>query len=267
MGQDKTRQKPKTRRHFFLLVPPFESIMAPTPPRMTKEGQDADFAMSCTPPASPAKMMTTTTATISVDVVVVASSSSPLSCDDEQVVEQEAKKKTKKLPVLVEQAKRPRVTPSTTSGTGGSNKDTKRYKPQSHLLVHDEKKDKRSSTSSTTTTATPLLLDPVVHAHRIASREKAIDKGKNTAGYAHYVELVPKECRRPRSMETPMTPNPQWDIPAKRWQGLVRAWYVCLLFAAWLAYQKTCHQSLTHSLTAALLFVRSQYDRPYSDYT
>jgi Histone RNA hairpin-binding protein RNA-binding domain len=201
--------------------------MAPAPPRRTKEGQDADFAMSCTPPASPAKIMTTS----SVDVVAVASSSSPLSCADEQVVEQEAEKKSKKAHVLVEQAKRPRISPSTISGTGGgSNKDTKRYKQQKHsqphvLLVHDEKKDKRTSSTSSTTTATPLLLlDPVVHAHRIASREKAIDKGKNTTGYDRYVEQVPRECRRLRSMETPMTPNPRWDIPAKRWQGLVRAW-------------------------------------------
>lgn len=72
------------------------------------------------------------------------------------------------------------------------------------------------------------LLDPTddAQAKRIAAREKAIQKGKNTAGYDNYVEQIPKEARRPRSMETPSTPNPAWDIPAKRWQGIVKAWCV-----------------------------------------
>lgn len=64
------------------------------------------------------------------------------------------------------------------------------------------------------------------HARRIYQRRKAIAKGKNTAGYQHYVVQVPKNQRQPRSMRTPSTPDPSLDIPAKRWQGLVKAWYV-----------------------------------------
>lgn len=61
---------------------------------------------------------------------------------------------------------------------------------------------------------------------RIQQRKKDIAKGKNTAGYHAYTQQVPKEKRRIRSMDTPSTPNPTLDISKKRWQGLVRAWYV-----------------------------------------
>jgi len=67
--------------------------------------------------------------------------------------------------------------------------------------------------------------DPV-EANRIQQRRKAITKGKNTVGYDCYLQQVPKEKRRPRSMETPTTPDHTLDIPGKRWNGLVRAWYV-----------------------------------------
>jgi len=65
--------------------------------------------------------------------------------------------------------------------------------------------------------------DPV-HAQRIESRRKAVAKGKNTAGYDAYLQQVPKGQRKPRSMDTPSTPDPTLDISTKRWQGLVRAW-------------------------------------------
>jgi Histone RNA hairpin-binding protein RNA-binding domain len=68
--------------------------------------------------------------------------------------------------------------------------------------------------------------DNDVHAQRIASRYKMILKGKNTVGYDQYVQQVPKHLRRIRSMDTPNTPDHTLDIPAKRWQGLVKAWYV-----------------------------------------
>lgn len=82
-------------------------------------------------------------------------------------------------------------------------------------------------------TTVPMEVEPVfpkldpsnpVHANRILQRRKAVQKGKNTAGYTRYVENVPKETRRPRSMETPLTPDHTLDIPTKRWQGLLRAW-------------------------------------------
>lgn len=73
-------------------------------------------------------------------------------------------------------------------------------------------------------------LDPSnpVHAKRIQQRRKAISKGKNTAGYDAYIQQVPKDKRRLRSMDTPSTPNALLDMPKKRWDGIVRAWYVYL---------------------------------------
>jgi hypothetical protein len=70
------------------------------------------------------------------------------------------------------------------------------------------------------------LLDPTdpVHMKRIQQRHKAIAMGKSTVGYSAYLKQVPKESRRARSMETPSTPIPTLNIPAKRWQGQVRAW-------------------------------------------
>lgn len=59
---------------------------------------------------------------------------------------------------------------------------------------------------------------------RIQQRNKDIAKGKNTAGYHAYIQQVPKHKRRIRSMDTPSTPEPTFDISKKRWQGLVRAW-------------------------------------------
>lgn len=71
-------------------------------------------------------------------------------------------------------------------------------------------------------------LDPSdpANSRRIQQRRKAVAKGKNTAGYDAYRHRVPKENRRLRTMETPSTPDPTLDIPNKRWQGMIRAWYV-----------------------------------------
>ena len=75
-------------------------------------------------------------------------------------------------------------------------------------------------------------LDPVAHAHRIQQRRKAVEKGKNTVGYDCYRQQVPK-AERLLSMDTPATPDPTLDIPAKRWLGQMKAWYVrCCLFAS-----------------------------------
>lgn len=75
-------------------------------------------------------------------------------------------------------------------------------------------------------------LHPNENAPKILTRYKMILKGKNTVGYTQYTQQVPKQQRRIRSMDTPNTPDHTLDIPAKRWQGLVKAWYaviVCLL--------------------------------------
>ena len=80
----------------------------------------------------------------------------------------------------------------------------------------------------------PMDLDPifpklnqsdVAHARRIQQRRKTVAMGKNTAGYAAYVAQVPKHQRRIRSMDTPGTPDHTLDIPTKRWQGMIKAWY------------------------------------------
>jgi hypothetical protein len=91
------------------------------------------------------------------------------------------------------------------------------------------------SVEKSSSSSLPLYskLDPndPAQAKRMEQRRKMITKGKNTAGYDAYVQQIPKHKRRPRSMETPSTPDPTLDIPNKRWQGLVKAWYVlgCVL--------------------------------------
>lgn len=81
--------------------------------------------------------------------------------------------------------------------------------------------------------AEPMDLDPIfpklnqsdpVHARRIQQRRKTVAMGKNTLGYAAYVEQVPKHKRRIRSMDTPSTPDHTLDIPNRRWQGMIQAW-------------------------------------------
>ena len=68
------------------------------------------------------------------------------------------------------------------------------------------------------------------HAHKIQQRRKAIAKGKNTVGYDRYCRSVPKNKRQKRSMITPSTPDHTLDIPNKKWNGMVRSWYVPKLF-------------------------------------
>lgn len=71
-------------------------------------------------------------------------------------------------------------------------------------------------------------LDPSIpeQARRMEQRRRMISYGKNTVGYEEYLRQVPKEKRNRRSMETPTTPDHTLDIPNKRWQGQIKAWYV-----------------------------------------
>jgi hypothetical protein len=73
-----------------------------------------------------------------------------------------------------------------------------------------------------------VKLDPSKpeHARRMQQRRGMIMYGKNTVGYDVYLQKVPKEKRRPRSMDTPNTPDHTLDVPNKRWIGQVKAWYV-----------------------------------------
>ena len=73
-----------------------------------------------------------------------------------------------------------------------------------------------------------LKLDPnnKQQAKKIQQRRKAIVKGKNTIGYDIYCRSIPKDKRQKRSMVTPSTPDHTIDIPNKKWNGMVRSWYV-----------------------------------------
>jgi Histone RNA hairpin-binding protein RNA-binding domain len=62
-------------------------------------------------------------------------------------------------------------------------------------------------------------------ARKMHQRRRAVEKGKNTVGYDQYCRLVPRGERRSRSMDTPATPDHTLDVPNKRWNGMVRAWY------------------------------------------
>ena len=85
--------------------------------------------------------------------------------------------------------------------------------------------------------AEPMDLEPMFpklnqsdagHARRIQQRRKTVAMGKNTLGYAAYLEQVPKHKRRIRSMDMPGTPDHTLDIPTRRWQGMIKAWYVIM---------------------------------------
>mgnify|MGYP003913699459 CR=1 FL=1 len=72
---------------------------------------------------------------------------------------------------------------------------------------------------------TPKLNPSIpAEARRISQRLRQVLFGKNTVGYEEYIKKVPKDKRRQRSLECPMTPDHRADIPAKRWQGLLNAW-------------------------------------------
>jgi len=56
---------------------------------------------------------------------------------------------------------------------------------------------------------------------RLAARQKQIDYGKNTVGYARYCELVPRDKRRP---EDPRTPDKYRVCSKRSWDGQIRKW-------------------------------------------
>jgi len=77
---------------------------------------------------------------------------------------------------------------------------------------------------------TNIRLDPSnpSHRNRIEQRRRTISHGKNTVGYDEYIKKVPKSERKLYCMETPMTPDPELDIPTRRWKGLIKAWRIAL---------------------------------------
>ena len=73
-------------------------------------------------------------------------------------------------------------------------------------------------------------IDPLAGAQKIYQRQKQIEKGKNTVGYDEYRRRVPFDERIPKSMDTPSTPDHTLDIPNRKWNGMVKAWYVTCAF-------------------------------------
>ena len=112
-----------------------------------------------------------------------------------------------------------------------SNKLNHTQNPQKHDSnngnnINDNDENTIKNNDKNAAQAVFAKLDPVEFQHRIEQRRRAIQHGKNTSGYEEYIKQVPKEKRRPRSMKHPNTPDHTLDIPTKRWQGLVKAWYV-----------------------------------------
>jgi hypothetical protein len=62
---------------------------------------------------------------------------------------------------------------------------------------------------------------------RLAQRQKQIEYGKNTVGYARYIAAVPKTKRR---REDPKTPNKHQICSKRSWDGQIRKWRRMLHF-------------------------------------
>ena len=59
--------------------------------------------------------------------------------------------------------------------------------------------------------------------HRLIQRQKQIDFGKKTPGYARYLSLVPR-CKRDASLGHPVTPDLKMKISKRNWDKVVRNW-------------------------------------------
>lgn len=93
--------------------------------------------------------------------------------------------------------------------------------------LHQQNQDQSQNQFATAQFPKLNKLDPV-HLRRMQQRRRAVSMGKNTIGYDEYIRKIPKHKRVPRSMDCPATPDHTLDIPAKRWQGLLKAWRVSL---------------------------------------
>lgn len=114
---------------------------------------------------------------------------------------------------------------------GGGNNGSHRKQQRRHS--HNSGSGNNNSRDNKRRKLEPMDLEPIfpklnqsdpVHGRRIQQRRKNVAMGKNTEGYSRYTQQVPKQKRKKRCMETPSTPDHTLDIPAKRWQGMVKAW-------------------------------------------
>ena len=77
----------------------------------------------------------------------------------------------------------------------------------------------------------PFKYQPIVFAearetdpHRLQQRQRQLDLGKNTIGYAAYIKAVPKESRERNNPAHPMTPDTGRKVSKRAFDGYVRAW-------------------------------------------
>jgi len=60
--------------------------------------------------------------------------------------------------------------------------------------------------------------------HRVYARQKQIDLGYNTLGYARYLQLVPRNRRGPDKSQHPRTPDPYQVCSKRSYDGQIRKW-------------------------------------------
>lgn len=77
------------------------------------------------------------------------------------------------------------------------------------------------STSSTVTVGSRGTEERLTDLHRLGQRQKQIDFGKNTPGYACYLQALPKWKRQKGD---PVTPDKHDACSTRSWQGRVRVW-------------------------------------------
>lgn len=108
---------------------------------------------------------------------------------------------------------------------GTSDMHTKRRKLQFDTMDKKAKKPYKAPPTILDGKEVPKLnsSDPE-EANRINRRKRVVGYGKNTIGYDEYIKQIPKHKRKPRTLEHPMTPDAEADIPNRRWLGMVKAW-------------------------------------------
>lgn len=102
--------------------------------------------------------------------------------------------------------------------TAGVHKKTKHHEDD-----HGRERFRRESTDSgdgsSQSSRRPVEYEKDIEI--LVRRQKQIDYGKNTLGYANYLEQVPREQR---TKEHPRTPPKHIKYSRRAWDGLVRVW-------------------------------------------
>ena len=64
--------------------------------------------------------------------------------------------------------------------------------------------------------------------HKLAQRQRQVDIGKASAGYARYVDAVPRDKREFRNAQHPATPDRTRACSKRAWDGQVKVWRFAL---------------------------------------